>query len=244
MAGEPASLMVITRVTANKEEAMNDVLNIVLVDDQQLVSAGLRMIIDSQDDMTVVGEATTGAEAVSLLATIDADVVLMDVRMPDMDGIEATRQILSTTTPEEPGPKIIILTTFDLDEYLLAAIRAGASGFLLKNAPPPDLLAAIRTVHSGEAVIAPSSTKRLIEHVASNVPLVSSPRDFDCLTERESEVLLLIAQGMTNHEIAQELFLSEATVKPHVSKILEKLGCRDRVQAVVEAYEGGLISPG
>ncbi|MCL1923608.1 MAG: response regulator transcription factor [Propionibacteriaceae bacterium] len=219
-------------------------LRIVLVDDQQLMNAGVRMIIDSQDDMGVVGEASTGSEAVALLATIEADVVLMDVRMPDMDGIEATRHILAQAPPESQGPKIIILTTFDVDEYLLAAIHAGASGFLLKNAPPQDLLAAIRTVHHGDAVIAPSSTKRLIDFVAAGVPMPSRPRDFDCLTAREREVLLLVAGGMANQEIATALFLSEATVKTHVSKILEKLGCRDRVQAVVEAYEGGLIRPG
>ncbi|MCL2785098.1 MAG: response regulator transcription factor [Propionibacteriaceae bacterium] len=220
---------------------MTDPLRIVLVDDQQLVSAGLRMIIDSQDDMSVVGAASTGAQAVALLAQLPADVVLMDVRMPDMDGIEATRAILEDAGVD--APKIIILTTFDIDEYLLAAIDAGASGFLLKNAPPPDLLAAIRTVYSGDAVIAPSSTKRLIEHVAARVSPPSTPREFDCLTERETEVLLLIAKGMSNLEISAALFLSEATVKTHVSKILEKLGCRDRVQAVVEAYEGGLVRP-
>ena len=217
-------------------------LRVVIVDDQQLVSAGLRMIIDSQQDMYVAGEASTGTEAVDLLATCEADVVLMDVRMPDMDGIEATRRILARS--ESGGPRIIILTTFDVDEYLLAAIHAGASGFLLKNAPPPDLLAAIRTVHSGDSVIAPSSTRRLIEHVAAHVPASSTPREFGCLTEREREVLLLVAKGMSNQEISQALFLSETTVKTHVSKILEKLGCRDRVQAVVEAYEGGLVRPG
>jgi len=229
---------------------MSEPLRVVLVDDQQLVSAGLRMIIDSQNDMTVVGTATTGAEAVALLASTPADVVLMDVRMPDMDGIEATRQILAHAgAAQDSGdgghvPKIIILTTFDLDEYLLAAIHAGASGFLVKNAPPPDLLAAIRTVHSGDAVIAPSSTKRLLEHVVAGVPPEAPSADFDFLTEREHEVLLLVAKGMSNQEISQALFLSETTVKTHVSKILEKLGCRDRVQAVVAAYEGGLVRPG
>ena len=221
---------------------MADPLRVVLVDDQQLVSAGLRMIIDSQKDMTVVGSASTGAEAVALLAQIQADVVLMDVRMPDMDGIEATSQILARTA-DGNGPKIIVLTTFDIDEYLLAAIHAGASGFLVKNAPPPDLLAAIRTVHSGDAVIAPSSTRRLLEHIAAGVPPRESSGEFDCLTEREKQVLLLVAKGMSNQEISRALFLSEATVKTHVSKLLEKLGCRDRVQAVVAAYEGGLVRP-
>jgi len=236
---------------------MSEPLRIVLVDDQQLVSAGLRMIIDSQDDMKVVGMATTGVEAVTLLSRVAADVVLMDVRMPDMDGIEATRRILADASARDTlagtgsdtpvaglAPKIIILTTFDLDEYLLAAIHAGASGFLVKNAPPPDLLAAIRTVHSGDAVIAPSSTKRLIEHVISGVEPEAPSEEFDLLTDREREVLLLVAKGMSNQEISQELFLSETTVKTHVSKILEKLGCRDRVQAVVAAYEGGLVHPG
>ena len=220
---------------------MTDPLRIVLVDDQQLVSAGLRMIIDSQDDMNVVGVATTGTEAVTLLADLEADIVLMDVRMPDMDGIEATRRILARGGS---APKIIILTTFDVDEYLLAAIHAGASGFLLKNAPPPDLLTAIRTVHLGDAVIAPSSTRRLLDHVAARVPPRDSSPEFDSLTEREREVLLHLARGMSNLEISEALYLSEATVKTHVSKILEKLGCRDRVQAVVAAYEGGLVRPG
>jgi len=232
---------------------MSEPLRIVLVDDQQLVSAGLRMIIDSQDDMKVVGVATTGVEAVTLLNRVAADVVLMDVRMPDMDGIEATRQILANAAARNEGssggmsdlsPKIIILTTFDLDEYLLAAIHAGASGFLVKNAPPPDLLAAIRTVYSGDAVIAPSSTKRLLEHVITGVQPEAPSEKFDLLTDREREVLLLVAKGMSNQEISHELFLSETTVKTHVSKILEKLGCRDRVQAVVAAYEGGLVHPG
>jgi len=233
---------------------MSEPLRIVLVDDQQLVSAGLRMIIDSQDDMRVVGVATTGVEAVTLLNRVAADVVLMDVRMPDMDGIEATRQILANATarseasgevsPADLAPKIIILTTFDLDEYLLAAIHAGASGFLVKNAPPPDLLAAIRTVYSGDAVIAPSSTKRLLEHVITGVQPEAPSEEFDLLTDREREVLLLVAKGMSNQEISHALFLSETTVKTHVSKILEKLGCRDRVQAVVAAYEGGLVHPG
>jgi len=233
---------------------MSEPLRIVLVDDQQLVSAGLRMIIDSQDDMRVVGMASTGAEAVTLLNRVAADVVLMDVRMPDMDGIEATRQILANASarselsgevsPSDLAPKIIILTTFDLDEYLLAAIHAGASGFLVKNAPPPDLLAAIRTVYSGDAVIAPSSTKRLLEHVITGVQPEAPGEEFDLLTDREREVLLLVAKGMSNQEISQALFLSETTVKTHVSKILEKLGCRDRVQAVVAAYEGGLVHPG
>ena len=223
---------------------MTEPLRVVLVDDQQLVSAGLRMIIDSQNDMNVVGVATTGVEAVTLLGRISADVVLMDVRMPDMDGIEATRQILARASDPDAAPKIIILTTFDLDEYLLAAIRAGASGFLVKNAPPPDLLAAIRTVYSGDAVIAPSSTKRLLEHVVAGVQPKDPEECFDLLTDREREVLLLVAKGMSNQEISQALFLSETTVKTHVSKILEKLGCRDRVQAVVAAYEGGLVHPG
>ncbi|MDR0849382.1 MAG: response regulator transcription factor [Propionibacteriaceae bacterium] len=216
-------------------------LKVLIVDDQSLVSAGLSMIINAQTDMEVVGSAESGLVGVEQAHALEPDVVLMDVRMPDIDGIEATRRILAGPGPH---PRIVILTTFDLDEYLMSAIKAGASGFLLKNTPPDDLLGAIRTVHSGDAVIAPSSTKRLIEHVALRSPIPANPHEFDCLTDREREVLLLIAKGMSNQEISKTMYLSETTVKTHVSKILEKLGVRDRVQAVVEAYEGGLVHPG
>lgn len=215
-------------------------IRVVLVDDQQLVSAGLTMVIDSQADMAVVGQATDGAAAVRLVNSVGCDVVLMDVRMPELDGIEATRQILAAAdAAERTPPRIVMLTTYDLDEYLLTAISAGASGFLLKNTPPQDLLAAIRTVHSGDAVIAPSATRRLLDHVASGVPVVTDPR-LDCLTERETEVLGLIAQGLSNAEISARLYLSETTVKTHVRHLLAKLRLRDRVQAVVFAYESGL----
>lgn len=219
---------------------MNEPIRVVLVDDQQLVAAGLAMVIAAQPDMVVAGQAGDGAEAVNLLATVRADVVLMDVRMPSLDGIEATRRVLAAADASgRPAPKVVMLTTYDLDEYLLTAIHAGASGFLLKNAPPEDLLAAIRTVHSGDAVIAPSATKRLLDHVASGGPVAADPR-LGCLTERETEVLELIAQGLSNAEISARLFLSETTVKTHVRHLLAKLRLRDRVQAVVFAYESGL----
>lgn len=221
---------------------MSEPIGVVLVDDQQLVSAGLAMVIDAQADMTVVGQAMDGLAAVELLAGLDADVVLMDVRMPHLDGIEATRRILAAADAAgRDAPKIVMLTTYDLDEYLLTAIRAGASGFLLKNAPPADLLAAIRTVQVGDAVIAPSATRRLLDHVAAGglVP-AAEDRRLECLTDREREVLGLIAQGRSNAEIGATLFLSETTVKTHVRHILTKLGVRDRVQAVVAAYETGL----
>lgn len=217
-------------------------IRVVLVDDQQLVSAGLAMVIDAQADMTVVGHASDGRAAVDLLAILDADVVLMDVRMPELDGIEATRRIVAAADASgRTAPKIVMLTTYDLDEYLLTAIQAGASGFLLKNAPPADLLAAIRTVHVGDAVIAPSATRRLLDHVvAGGLVPVAEDRRLECLTDREREVLGLIAQGLSNAEIGATLFLSETTVKTHVRHILTKLGVRDRVQAVVAAYETGL----
>jgi DNA-binding NarL/FixJ family response regulator len=215
-------------------------IRVVLVDDQQLVSAGLAMVINAQTDMTVVGQADSGTSAVSLLARLSCDVVLMDVRMPELDGIEATRQILTKADADgRRAPKIVMLTTYDLDEYLLTAISAGASGFMLKNSPPADLLAAIRTVHAGDAVIAPSATRRLLGHVAAGVPSEPDPK-LASLTERETEVLELIAQGLSNAEISATLYLSETTVKTHVRHLLSKLRLRDRVQAVVFAYESGL----
>ena len=235
----------------------DDVVRVALVDDQQLVRAGFRMVIDSQPDLEVVLEAGDGAQAVRALdpaahtALGHVDVVLMDVRMPTMDGLEATAQIVARGTASAPAPRVIVLTTFDLDEYVLAAIRAGASGFLLKDAPPEEMLAAIRTVHRGDAVIAPSSTRRLIEHLVTALPeptadAAPSPAQSAVadLTEREREVLLLMARGRSNTEIGQDLFVAEATVKTHVGRILAKLGARDRVQAVVTAYEAGLVRPG
>lgn len=221
---------------------VSEPIRVVLVDDQQLVSAGLAMVIEAQADMAVVGQAADGAAAVDLVGELAADVVLMDVRMPQLDGIEATRRILAAADAAgRTAPKIVMLTTYDLDEYLLTAIQAGASGFLLKNAPPADLLAAIRTVHVGDAVIAPSATRRLLDHVAAGglVPAAEDPR-LERLTDREREVLGLIAQGLSNAEIGASLYLSETTVKTHVRHILTKLGVRDRVQAVVAAYETGL----
>jgi len=232
-------------------------VRVALVDDQQLVRAGFRMVIDSQPDLEVVLEAGDGAQAVRALdpaartATGQVDVVLMDVRMPVMDGLEATEHIVARSTPQAPAPKVIVLTTFDLDEYVLAAIRAGASGFLLKDAPPEEMLGAIRTVHRGDAVIAPSSTRRLLEHLVTALP-DDAPAGAEHpahqavaqLTEREREVLVLMARGRSNTEIGQDLFVAEATVKTHVGRILAKVGARDRVQAVVVAYEAGLVRAG
>jgi len=223
-------------------------IRVALVDDQQLVRAGFRMVIDSQPDLEVLVEAGNGAEALRRLAVVETDVVLMDVRMPEMDGLAATAHLTSdTTNGRHPAPKVIVLTTFDLDEYVLAAIKAGASGFLLKDAPPEEMLAAIRTVHAGDAVIAPSSTRRLMEHLVTALPDLDARTTHPGLaelTDREREVLVLMARGRSNTEIGRDLFVAEATVKTHVGRILAKLGARDRVQAVVVAYESGLVRPG
>lgn len=215
-------------------------IRVALVDDQQLIRAGFRMVVASQPDMEVVAEAGDGDTAVAALAALDppADVVLMDVRMPGTDGLAACAAI----TASSPS-RVIILTTFDLDEYVVSAIKAGASGFLLKDAPPEDLLAAIRTVHAGDAVIAPSSTKRLLARLAATLPEPTDGAGLEDLTEREREVLTLMARGLSNLEICDALFLAEPTVKTHVGKILAKLGARDRVQAVIVAYETGLVRP-
>ena len=223
-------------------------IRVVLVDDQELLRTGFRMILDAQQDMVVVGEAADGISALELLAQVSADVVLMDVRMPALDGVEATRRLLGDGAGDQAGsqPKVLILTTFDLDEYAFAAIKAGASGFLLKDVPPTELLSAIRAVHSGDAVVAPSTTRRLLDRFAPMLPSTSAPAPptLSVLTEREREVLGLVAQGLSNSEIAARLVLSEATVKTHVGRILMKLDLRDRVQAVVLAYETGLVRPG
>jgi DNA-binding NarL/FixJ family response regulator len=224
---------------------MDGMIRVLLVDDQQLVRAGLAMVLDAQDDMRVVGQAGNGAEAVRLAADTRCDIILMDVRMPRMDGIEATKRILAHCDAGGwAAPRIVMLTTYDVDEYLLQAIRAGASGFLLKNSEPEALLDAVRTIHTGDSVIAPSATKRLIEHVATgaSAPVERDPR-LDTLSDREREVLELIASGQSNQEISTTLYLSEATVKTHVRRILSKLDVRDRVQAVVFAYESGLAQP-
>ncbi|WOH17191.1 response regulator transcription factor [Paenarthrobacter sp. GOM3] len=236
---------------------MSDVpapIRVALVDDQHLVRSGFGMLINSQPDLEVVAEAANGIEAVQALSATTADVVLMDVRMPGMDGIEATRRILEQAASQPAGSqraevKIVVLTTFDLDEYALAAIQAGASGFLLKDAPPEELLEAIRTVYRGDAVIAPSTTRRLLDHVAPLLRTQTPEQSqhaaaVESLTAREREVFQLIAQGQSNPEIAAGLFLSEATVKTHVGHILAKLGARDRVQVVVIAYETGVVAPG
>jgi DNA-binding NarL/FixJ family response regulator len=214
------------------------VIRVFLVDDQELVRAGFAMIVDAQPDMRVAGEAGDGIEALARLGATAADVVLMDVRMPRLDGVETTRRLVR----RGPGPRVIVLTTFDLDEYAFAALRAGASGFLLKDARPDDVLSAIRTVHRGDAVIAPSTTRRLLDRVAADLPAPApGPSPLDQLTDRERQVLLEIARGASNAEIAGRLYLSETTVKTHVGHILGKLGLRDRVQAVIFAYDSGLV---
>ncbi|SNT41426.1 response regulator [Actinacidiphila glaucinigra] len=223
-------------------------IRVMLVDDQVLLRTGFRMVLQAQPDMEVVAEAGDGAEAVETLRTTAVDVVLMDVRMPRLDGVEATRHICGAPdrTPDDGGPRVLILTTFDLDEYAFSALKAGASGFMLKDVPPDELLAAIRAVHSGDAVVAPSTTRRLLDRFTPLLPSASQPthKELDRLTDREREVLLLVAQGLSNGEIAAKLVLSEATVKTHVGRILTKLELRDRVQAVVLAYETGLVRAG
>jgi DNA-binding NarL/FixJ family response regulator len=218
-------------------------ISVLLVDDQELMRLAFRMVIDSQPDLEVVGEASNGREALAAASHLAPDVILMDIRMPHMDGVEATRQIIES----DSQGRVIVLTTFDLDEYVYAALRAGASGFLLKDVPPNDLLSAIRAVAAGDAVIAPSVTRRLLSAYAHRLPPPESQEPperttLDQLTARESEVLLLVARSLSNAEIAEHLVLSEATVKSHVGRILAKLKLRDRVQIVVYAYEHGLIS--
>ena len=209
-------------------------IRVVIADDQALVRAGFRMIVESQPDLEVAGEAADGQEAVDLVGKERPDVVLMDIRMPRLDGIEATRQVASLT-------RVVILTTFELDEYVFDALAAGASAFLLKAAPPEDLIKAIRVVAAGDALLAPSVTKRLIEEFAKRPePVASKSKELETLTEREREVLREVAKGLTNAEIAQRLHVSETTVKTHVAHLLDKLDLRDRVQAVILAYEAGL----
>jgi DNA-binding NarL/FixJ family response regulator len=217
------------------------VIAVLLADDQPLLRMGFRMILEAQPDMRVAGEAADGEEAVARTAALAPDVVLMDVRMPGIDGIEATRRVVGSGS----AARVLILTTFDLDEYAFSGLRAGASGFLLKDAPPDQLLDGIRAVASGDAVVAPSVTRRLLDAYAhqfpdDHAPATRSPR-LDPLTEREREVLLAVAGGLSNAEIAERLVVAEATVKTHVGRILSKLGLRDRVQAVIFAYETGLV---
>jgi DNA-binding NarL/FixJ family response regulator len=216
------------------------VIGVLLVDDQALVRAGFRMILKAEAGISVVGEAVNGAEAVALAAELRPQVVLMDVRMPEMDGIEATRLILDG---DPDGPRVLVLTTFSDDEYVYEALRAGASGFLLKDAPEDQLLAGIRIVADGGSLFAPAVTRKLIERFSQRAPAAPRP-DLAQLTPRELEVLTLLARGLSNAEIAQTFVVSEHTVKTHVAHVLQKLDLRDRVQAVVLAYESGLVQPG
>jgi DNA-binding NarL/FixJ family response regulator len=218
-------------------------IKVLIADDQALVRTGFRMILDAEADIEVTGEAADGLEAITAAKSARPDVILMDVRMPNMNGIEATRQLVDKDDVEPI--RILILTTFDLDEYVYDALRAGASGFLLKDAPPEELVHAVRVVERGDALIAPSITKRLIEEISQRPAQQGAPPEtLETLTQRELEVLQLMARGLSNHEIAQELFVSDTTVKTHVGRVLMKLGLRDRVQAVVLAYESGVVRPG
>ena len=222
---------------------------VLLVDDQALVRTGFRMILADEDGIEVVGEAANGLEAVDAAVRLRPDVVVMDIRMPVMDGVEATRRLVGTRVDAETGrawPRVLVLTTFDTDEHVVEALRAGASGFLLKDVTPADFVAAIRVVASGEALIAPSVTRRLLEQFVQGAPAADPNRDrlVDQLTEREREVLELLAEGLSNREIADRLVLAEPTVKTHVSHLLLKLDLRDRAQLVVLAYESGIVRPG
>jgi DNA-binding NarL/FixJ family response regulator len=218
---------------------MSDATTVLLVDDQELVRHGLRMIVESTDDLAVVGEAGTGEEALVAVASLRPDVVVMDVRMPGMDGIEATRRL----THEHPASRVLILTTFDLDEYAFSGLRAGASGFLVKNAPRVELLAGIRAVAAGDAVVSPRATRALLDVAVPRLPRAAAAPSalLGGLTERENDVFVAVAQGLTNTEIAERLVLSESTVKTHVGRVLAKLDLRDRVQIVILAYEHGVV---
>jgi DNA-binding NarL/FixJ family response regulator len=214
-------------------------VRVLLADDQDLVRAGFRMILETQADLAVVGEAGDGVEAVAAARRLQPDVVLMDIRMPNLDGLQATKQLMAAGSRS----RVVILTTFDLDEYVYQALAAGASGFLLKNAPPEQLISAVRVVAAGDALLAPSITRRVIEQFA-RLPLPGGTDALAGLTDRERQVLKLVARGLSNAEIAAQLFVSDATVKSHVAHLLAKLQLRDRVQAVVLAYESGLVRPG
>jgi DNA-binding NarL/FixJ family response regulator len=220
-------------------------IRVLVADDQALVSAGFRVLVDSAPDLEVVGEVGDGSQAVDVASRVRPDVVLMDIRMPVMDGIEATRRITRSNRADGANTRVIVLTTFDLDQYVYDALRAGASGFLLKDTPPADLLAAIRIVAAGDALLSPRITRRLIEEFARRPdPDRPPPQALAALTEREREVLVLVARGLSNAQIAERLYVSAATAKTHVSRIMMKLGGRDRAQLVVTAYESGLVSPG
>ena len=219
-------------------------IRVLVVDDQELVRAGFCVILDATEGISVVGEAGNGADAVAVAAAQAPDVVLMDIRMPGMDGLEATRQITRSRDPQS-GPRVVMLTTFDLDDYVYEALRAGASGFLLKDAPRRDLIAAVHAAAAGDALLAPSVTRMLIEAFARRpAGAVPAPSRLASLTAREKDILLLVARGYSNAEIARELYVGEATVKTHIGHLLAKLGLRDRVQAVILAYETGLVVPG
>ena len=229
--------------SASRSLPLGGPIRVLVVDDQELVRAGFCVILDAADGITVVGEAANGAEAVAAAGRLAPDVVLMDIRMPGMDGLEATRQI--TAARQGAGPKVVILTTFGLDDYVYEALRGGASGFLLKDAPRHDLIAAVRAAASGDALLAPSVTRLLIETFARRPPATApSPSRLASLTARERDILRLVARGRSNSEIAADLVVSEATVKTHVGHLLAKLGLRDRVQAVILAYETGVVVPG
>ena len=216
-----------------------ETIRVLIVDDHELIRRGMRMVLDAEDDMKVVGEAASGAEAVHLAGDLRPDVILMDIRMPEMDGIEATRRIVRGT----PASRVLVLTTFDLDEYAFGSLRAGASGFLLKNTPPAQLTAAIRAIAAGDALVSPRVTRAMLDLFATRLPRQAEREDarLDVLTDRERDVLLAIAKGYNNTEIGESLFVSESTVKTHVGRVLLKLGLRDRVQAVILAYEVGLV---
>ena len=216
-------------------------IKVLIVDDQALLRGSFRLLVDTAPDLTVVGEAGTGLEAISLAVQEKPDVVLMDVRMPELDGIEATRRICGS--PDTAAVRVLILTTFDLDSYVYSALRAGASGFLLKDTPPAELLAAIRIIAAGDGLLSPTITRRLIaEFARSPVPHESLPSTVDGVTDREREVLVHVARGLSNQEIAAALYLSLATVKTHIGRLLHKLGARDRAQLVIIAYESGLVT--
>jgi len=222
---------------------MSAPIRVLIADDQPMVRAGLRMILELEPDLDIVGEAADGNEAVAVAAATEPDVILMDVRMPNLDGLEATRRIVGS---REDGPRVLILTTFDLDVYVYEALASGASGFVLKDIEPEKLVDAIRVIANGEALLSPTVTKKLIEEFVRRPPDVvrPSPRELQQLTAREAEIMALVARGLSNAEIAAQAFVSEPTVKTHVARILMKLGLRDRVQVVVYAYEHGLAKPG
>jgi DNA-binding NarL/FixJ family response regulator len=221
---------------------VNPPIRVMLADDQRLVRAGFRSILDGEDDISVVAEAGDGAEAVKVAASARPDVVLMDIRMPVLDGLEATRRIVADARLSDV--KVVILTTFDLDDYVYGALKAGASGFLVKDTDPIELIHGVRVTARGDALLAPSVTRRLIAEFATRIKLPPPSRDLDSLTEREREVMTLVAAGLSNDEIATRLVVSPATAKTHVSRVLTKLGARDRAQLVVIAYESGMVRPG